>query len=168
MNNFANNFTHYLVFNRIKNAVKILANCHLFVSTSVISTLRIYKGHCFKSNVEHKIQEIIAFDMEGETENVDLRSIQTEIKIGKSNYKLLGVVEHQQKRHHFIAHALRADNSWATFDDLQPDYPQKQNINSERVVLILYHVLQLSDKVDENYDQNKPNITKRILRSTTA
>lgn len=85
-------------------------------------------------------QEIVAFDTSGAAiRNVALNDFQREIVVENFRYRLLGTVEHQAKRKHFVPHVLRG-YEWIAYDDLNPR-PSKSPHTIENSVLILYRLV---------------------------
>lgn len=83
--------------------------------------------------------EILTFDICGNIRNEELENIQRHIEFEGKHYQLLGIVEHDSRRKHFLAHALRSNNEWKTYDDL--DNRRKTPTTIEAIALILYRNL---------------------------
>lgn len=97
---------------------------------------------CRKLVDVHRIpQEIIVFDTAGAAIlNERLNDIQRNIMVGNLQYKLLGIVEHQHQRKHFVPHVLHSNNDWICYDDLKTR-PSRSPATIETVVLIFYRLV---------------------------
>lgn len=110
------------------------------------------EGKCPKCKKECKAQrqlnKIIAFDVDGQLSKIKICEIQKNFVIGNEKFALAGLIEAIPG--HFIAHSVRLDGEWQTYDDLQPAKPLKFVLQAERnCVLLLYRFNGLEHNLKE-------------------
>lgn len=97
-----------------------------------------------KRNSERELNAIIAFDVEGGLTKTRICDIQRKIVIESCCYILAGVIE--AKPGHFVGHALRSNEQWETYDNLNPSKTLKLNTTMERNCLLLIYRRENFDK----------------------
>lgn len=99
-------------------------------------------GTCRAGSERHIVRSfspIIILDLDGVTSpGVKIHEIQPLLNVQGDEYKICGVIE--SLHYHFIAHVLRCNGEWQTYDDIHPN--SRKNISStyipNRPVLLMY------------------------------
>lgn len=103
---------------------------------------KIFCGTCQAASEMHIVRSfspIIILDLDGVTPpGRPINEIQPLLNVQGDKYKICGVID--SLHYHFIAHALRCNGEWQTYDDIHPY--SKKNISSthkpNRPVFVMY------------------------------
>lgn len=90
-------------------------------------------------NTDRSLNEILTFDVEGFLQKIKLSDVQLNIVVEEQKYVLAGMIEIVPG--HFVAHALRSNGEWETYNDLEPSKLLKIKATAERNVALLIYRL---------------------------
>lgn len=93
---------------------------------------------------EHRLADLIAIDVEPTEPTCEkICDIKDTIVIQNTQFKFYGLIEYVPTKQHFVAHVLRSNKKWQSYDDMCHKVPTnevKKFANQEKLVFMLFYI----------------------------
>lgn len=130
--------------------------------------LKSQSKHCDKCNVgmnmeiQRTLSPVVIVDLDGmQNSNVPIGKIQQCLVLDGKKYRLYGLIK--ITGNHFIAHALRSDGLWHTYDDLHPNSSKIIPDSSLLHPVLLMYCLIESDCDSPSFQTSEIMKSKRLV-----